>query len=316
VNAAACLTLVVLSASGSTGGPTGGSSAVQVPRATVVLEPTQVAIGQPVEFRLQVPHGVDRPVSLRHLELGLDDSWVLLSGPEVLTAATGVGAGAVTEGRWKLMSLEPGERILGELGIPLADGSTMAVIPASLSVQGELATDEDQPRPMPDFHQVAERTSPVRPRHLGLALLAIFSAGGGWLFVRRRNRSQEARQPDELERFLGLDREPTDDVEAARALVFELAVVLRAAGERDVPGSWAGLSDEEWLAALESSEQHSTEVTAELGGLLAECESIKFAGSRPTRFAVEEILSRSERLLRRLVPGTTGTTGTMAEADS
>lgn len=296
MNVAACLALAVCSAAGLRG--------AQVPRATVVLEPTQVAIGQPVEFRLELPHGVDRPVSLRDLELGLDDSWVVLSGPRVLTRAT--AGGAVTEGRWELMSLEPGERILGELGIPLGDGSTMAVTPATLSVSGELAADEDQPRPMPDFHTVAERTSPVRPRHLGLALLAILTTGGGWLFVRRRHRSREDRLPDELERFLGLDREPADDVEAARALMFELTAVLRSAGERGVPGSWAGLSDEEWLAALERSEQHSTEVTRELGGLLAQCESIKFAGSRPTRFAVEEILSRAERLLRRLVPRSPG----------
>jgi hypothetical protein len=303
VNAVAILALASISVVGSAVGSIGA----QVPRATVVLEPAEVVIGQPVEFRLEVPHAADRPVGLRDLELGLDESWVVLSGPRVLTRAE--GEGAVTEGRWELMSLEPGERVLGELGVPLGDGSTMAVTPASLSVLGELAADEDEPRPMPAFHTLPERTSPVRPRHLGLGMLVILLAGSGWLFVRRRNRSQTSLEPDELERFLGLDREHAGDAEAVRALMFELAAVLRAAGERDVPGSWAGLSDEEWLAALEESGQHSIEVTDELGGLLVECESIKFAGSRPTRFAVEEILSRAESLLRRLVPRSTGEEG-------
>lgn len=291
MNAVALLALASLSAAGSLG--------VQVPRATVVLEPQEVSIGQPLEFRLVLPQAWSRPVSLRDLELGLDDSWVVLAGPRVLTRTE--GGRAVTEARWELMSLEPGTRVLGELGIPLTDGSTMAVTPASLSVLGELAEDEDQPRPMPAFHQVQERTSPVRPRHLGWALLAIFTAGGGWWFVRRRQRSQIPRQPDELERFLGLDRERAGDAQAARALMFELAAVLRSAGERDVPGSWAGLSDEEWLAALKTSDQHPAAVTDELGVLLAECESIKFAGLAPTRFAVEDLLSRAERLLRRIV---------------
>ena len=300
MNAAALLTLASVCSVGSTVASIVASTGAQVLRASVVLEPTQVVIGQQLEFRLEVPHASNRPVSLRHLELGLDDSWVVLSGPQVVTRSA--GGGAVTEGRWELMSLEPGTRVLGELGIPLMDGSTMAVTPATLSVLGELIADEDQPRPMPAFHTVLERTSPVRPRHLGLALLTILMLGSGWLFVRRLHRSQIPCQPDELERFLGLDREQAGDVEAARALMFELAAVLRSAGERNVPGSWAGLSDEEWLTALERSEQHSTLVTEELGGLLAECETIKFAGSRPTRFAVEDILSRAERLLRRLVP--------------
>lgn len=307
MKAAVCLALASISAVGSSAAQVPRAtvvsepeSAARVPRATVVLEPKQVVIGQPLEFRLEVPHGSHGPVSLRTLELGLDDSWVVLSGPRVLTRA--VDGGAVTEGRWELMSLEPGTRVLGELGIPLTDGSTMAVTPASLSVLGELAEDEDQPRPMPAFHQVPERTSPVRPRHLGWALLAMLLVGSGWMFARRRHRSQVAQQPDELERFLGLDRGRVGDVEADRALMFELASVLRAAGERDVPGSWAGLSDAEWLAALERSDQHSSDVTRELRGLLAECEAIKFAGLAPTRFAVEEILSRAEGLLRRLVP--------------
>ena len=132
--------------------------------------------------------------------------------------------------------------------------------------------------------------------------MVMLLAGGGWLFVRRRQRFRIPPEPDELARFLDLDREHTGDVEAARALMFELAAVLRAAGERDEAGSWAGLSDEEWMAAFKQSNEHSSEVTDELGALLAECEAIKFAGSRPTRFAVEEILQRSERLLLRLVP--------------
>ena len=57
---------------------------------------------------------------------------------------------------------------------------------------------------------------------------------------------------------------------------------------------------------MERSEQVPARVTAKLAGLLAECEAIKFAGVAPTRFAVEEILSRSESLLRRLVPRSTG----------
>ena len=39
---------------------------------------------------------------------------------------------------------------------------------------------------------------------------------------------------------------------------------------------------------------------AELRALLAVCSDVKFAGARPTRFAVDDLLARAESLLREL----------------
>ena len=61
-----------------------------------------------------------------------------------------------------------------------------------------------------------------------------------------------------------------------------------------------GMSDEEWTAALRESGARPPAVVDDLATLLAECAEVKYAGERPTRFAVAERLERAEKLLARL----------------
>ena len=85
-------------------------------------------------------------------------------------------------------------------------------------------------------------------------------------------------------------------------LAIQLAELLRAAAERraDLDEPLEGLTDEEGVAALSRLGALEGDAGVELGALLSVCRDIKFAGVRPTRFAIEELLTRSEALLEAL----------------
>lgn len=280
------------------------------PTARVVLEPAAVAIGEPTVLALEVRHDPGRSLMTGGLDLAPGDAWVVLEGPRIATYPVGGGnGGAVTRARWRLMALEPGEWRLGGLELHLDDGTTLSVEPALLVVAGELGPGEDQPRPLPELHSIPERTGPLGPGHLFLAAGVIALAGGAWLLGRRVRRP--AGPPpalDPLQRFGALRGDAGDgggdgwDAGAVRVLMFELSALLRSAAEegqgQDQGPSRAGLSDEEWLAALAAEERHPPAVIESLAGLLEDCARVKFGAERPTRFAVRETLDRAETVLR------------------
>ena len=99
-----------------------------------------------------------------------------------------------------------------------------------------------------------------------------------------RGRAQAADQESFTERVGRLRSEVTGDPAHIAALHSELAHILRAA-HGDQRSGW---SDEEWIERAElSGEQRD-----ELRRVLASCAEVKYGGSQPTRFAVEELLDR------------------------
>lgn len=254
------------------------------------VTPEEVELGQPFTCALEVPHPPGATPAAPELEL--DYGWEVVDGPEVRPLGEG------TRLAWTVLALEAVERELPALDLALGDGSRLRAGGGEVTVRGVLAPDEDAPPPMPGFRTVPERTSPVRPRHLGLALLGLaVLAGGGVLLLVRSHRARPEREPSELERFQGLA-----PAGAPRGLGYELAALLRSAAERSVAGQAPkpGLTDEEWLAALRAEGSLGGEDVDELESLLAVCADLRYAGARPTRFAALDLLGRAEALLRRL----------------
>ncbi len=252
------------------------------------VTPREAQLGLPIELVLTLPEagkaGGEPP------ELELDYGWAILDGPRRERR------GERWSWHWTLAALEAGERTLPALTLEGGD-EPLTVPETTLTVQGVLAADEDAPRPLPAFRTVEERTSPVRPTHI-LGFLAGMGLLAAALFVlRRRRRRKAAPLPSSpLERLADLDREQ------ARSLAIELTSILRSATEESLgleprPAS----TDEEWLAALEHEGRLDPGRRRELGELLELCHRIKFAGWRPTRFAIDELVGRTEALLRRLV---------------
>lgn len=259
---------------------------VQEPAPAWRVEPTDVQLGQPITCTLEVPHGGG--ATLEAPELELDYGWAVIAGPEEQVLGWG------TRFSWSLLALEAGARELPGVELQLGGGERTLVPPASVQVAGALAAGEDAPRSLPGFRSVEERTSQVRPRHLFWIALALGLCVLTGLALRRRTSKPRAREePSELERFQGL--EPSLEL----PLAIQLAELLRAAAERraNLDEPLEGLTDEEWVAALTRLGALDGEASTELDALLSVCRDIKFAGARPTRFAIEELLTRSEALL-------------------
>ncbi len=259
--------------------------------ATWHVDSPEVQIGQPIEATLHVLHSAQAtPTSP---QLALDYGWEVIDGPDASPIEGG------TRLTWTVLALEPGERELPATEVALADGSLVLSGSKGITVIGTLAPEEDAPRPLPGFRTVTERTSSTRPRHLGLAALALGVLGLTTLLAWRRSRRPRLEDtPTELERFVGLDRTE------ARPLAIELADLVRSAAERRSGcDSRHGLTDQEWIVSLEEDGHLDQATRGEMGEVLAVCRDIKFAGLAPTRFAIDELFQRAEGLLRHLEDG-------------
>lgn len=253
------------------------------------VEPTDVQLGQPITCVLEVPHAGEG--TLEAPELELDYGWAVIAGPEQQLFEGG------TRYSWSILALEAGARELPSVALQLGEGEQALVPSAEVLVAGALSAGEDAPRSLPGFRSVQERTSSVRPRHLLWLTLSLgLCVVSGLVLLRRTRKPRAQEEPSELERFQGLD--PSLEL----PLAIQLAELLRAAAERraDLDEPLEGLTDEEWVAALSRLGALEGDAGVELGALLSVCRDIKFAGVRPTRFAIEELLTRSEALLEAL----------------
>jgi len=274
--------------------------------AVLTVQPSEGAIGQPLEVVLELDHAPGAGLLKGGTALDLDASWIVLEGPDVI-ALQGSG-GIHTRVRWSVMSLESGARALPDLDLMLADGAALMVEGAVLSIDAELGAEEDVPRPLPTPQGVAERVGPLRLAHVGWMLFALLlaAAWGVWL-RKRRGVAPEAHAQGEWARFIVL-REFATKVgkDAARKpggaqdVSAELAALLRSAAQHRVTVLRPGQADGEWLELMR--DEGEVALADELTPLLNKCELIRFGGLRPTHFALDELLQSSEDVLAHLAP--------------
>lgn len=265
-------------------------------------EPSEVELGQPFELVLELEHAASSAgAELVVGELVLDESWVLLGEEPVRSARAGEGRLA-TRRAWRVASLEPGTRSLGEalsrFALPEAV-TRIQVGAAEVRVRGVLAEGEDAPRALREFPEgFADGTDAAdgaRGWIYGLGALALLGAGAGWLVRRRRRRAGLAPAPaTPLERLAELERE----LEGARARdgCFELTRLLRGATDGVRARDGSGLTDEEWLAELEASRALPA-ARAELAQVFARAARVKYAGEPATPWALQETFAHARRAL-------------------
>lgn len=262
----------------------------------VRAEPLEVEIGQPITITLELRHAAERRLELDPRTLLGDDSWVLLELGEALRSPKPGAEGFVrTRALLQVASLEPGAREL-VLG-PLKLGEETLVVPAlAIGVRVALAPGEDAPRPAQGLREVRDFAGQRSLLPPALALLALLLVGLGSILALRLRRRPPAAQtlptPHERLEALAGTREP----DAARAACYELTRILRAALDERLGRGLAGLTDEEWLAAL-PAEALGPEPRANLERLLARAERIKYGLEAPTRFALEEALGEGRSVL-------------------
>ena len=283
-------------------------------RARFACEPADVEVGQPFDLTLELEHPAgSNAFDLVAEELALDGSWVVLSAHRAPPAAGDDPARRVTRCSWSVASLEPGDRTLAGAVSSLVTDPRVSSIDASgatVRVAGLLAEGEEEPRPLRGFpdgfgERAGFAANPWRWAALAAAvLLWAVVAVVLWRRWARRRRRPAAVEEAPLKRLEVLLATPAPTPDAVRERHFELTrLVRRAADERLHAGAAAaGLTDAEWLAALEA--RAPADLAADLAPLFAEAEAIKYAGVVPTSWALEEAYGRARRALERVAsPG-------------
>jgi hypothetical protein len=262
-------------------------------------EPAAVEVGEPFALVLELEHPAELRASARDLAggaLALDESWVVLSADApVRPPELDAGGAARTRRAWRVASLEPGERALGEMLSAFAlppEVTRIQLGDAVVRVAGVLGPDEDAPRPLRAFPSgfadvaAAEERGARWPWAVGVLALVALGGGAAVVWVRRR-RARPAPAPavSPLERLAALE---TSVAEHARESCFELTRLVRASADRARAQDRAGLTDEEWLAVLGAARVLPADALAELEAVLARAARVTYAGEPASPWALEE----------------------------
>jgi len=262
----------------------------------LVSAPAAVEVGVPFELTVELDHA--DAVRPRLLADAVGESWVVLAdrGSATLPGAEGR---ATTLVRWTVCALEPQERALPQLMATFPDGSFEApfVEPGGIDVGGVLQPGEDEARPPHGFRDAPPAVDGRPWWAFGLAAAALVAAALLALRRRRRRAARPAPAPTPLQRLEAIDPRELSGPDAVQAAYYELTSLVRAALDLRQGRDRSGCTDEEWLRALDGSEGVSEEERDALEDLLRSSALVKYGGSRPTHWAVQETLERARELL-------------------
>ena len=272
-------------------------------------ESSPVEVGQPFELVLDLYHGPDAsPSDLFAGEPALDDSWVLLEhGSAQPLAIIHEPETRLAKFVWRIASLEPGERDLSGAVASISFGERIKKIDAGqarISVRGVLAEGEDAPRPLREFPEgfAPGATSPARSRGLvgaALATLLVLAAGALlFLWRLRARRARTATPVTPLDRLGEIERALEQADEDAQAGCFALTRLLRSATDAARAQPRDGLTDEEWLAELRGAPEIPPGALEDLDAVFERAAAVKYAGQRPTPWALRETLTRARVALQ------------------
>ena len=260
------------------------------------VEPLTAEIGQPVTLILTAEHVPSFEVELPKSVLP-DDSWMLYEDAKKITLPHPSREGmSLTVVRWEIASLDSGERAIEFPDVRWSDGSSAGLTELEapkLTVAATLAEGEDEARAAltfrePEFAEPRIRNWPgVLGGIAGLALIAAL------LRLKRKAKPAEKLALSPRESLAALESRSGEL--GIRATYFELSRLVRSAldeGGED----FAGLTDEEWLAAREADARSSKEECAALAALFERCQEVKYAQAEPTRWALDEALLAAKQL--------------------
>ncbi len=204
------------------------------------------------------------------------------------------------------MSLEAGERELPAIELRDEQGHTIRARTSLLQVGSSLTDGEDIGRAPADLHTVVDH----RAGHISLWWLMLPPLGGLLLLLTlirrtRRARAALAQAPDVQQTLSALCARDFDQMDEVREIFYGLAQLLRAELDGLHGRERSGETDEEWLAHARQDRSLQPEQREQLVTLFAACEEVKYAGSVPTRFRVEECLNNAKALIDALPKAST-----------
>lgn len=263
-------------------------------QATLLAAPERARIGEPLTWTLVVEHDVDERVVLEDDAVPPDDSWVLLDGPTRVRVRD--GERAFTRLEWQVFSLEPGTRALPSLALGLSSGLELEALAGAVEIEGELAPDEDAPRPTLEPLEAPADAESSSLSGLGLPLGVAAALLLLATLLLRRRRADAAGQETPAEPLPSL-RALLEAGASAEALAATLSTRLRTSVDGLQGSARPGLLDGEWVAAVRSSGGAAAAEADTLERLLAWADRVEFAAERPSRFALEEAATEADLLL-------------------
>lgn len=258
-------------------------------RASLTPTPREVAVGEPVLWKLEIAGAADTQFEVEEREA--PPLWVALERPQQLRRADGLSM------EWKLMALEAGEHTWPAPNIRWSQAGASGTVvceSTALVVRAELAAQEDAPRELrQELHSAPAVSSSSWP--LAGAAAALVALGAGAIYWKRRSR-RRVEIPvlsawEQAERWRAQVHAGELD---ARTSLFQLTRLVRQTLDARTGQPLAALTDEQWVgnAQLEPNQR------AALAAWLRALEAIKYAGSEPTRFALDEHFAQAQTWLR------------------
>ena len=276
-------------------------SLAQVARWSMV--PTEARIGQPTRWSLALEHDSADRVLSPPKEFSSGTTQILVTeGPRVATVPDSRGRARTTM-TWTVLGVEPGEAKGPVIDVSLESGIEIEWVEApGLRVLGELAPDEDRPRPLPaglGMEGLVPR-SVVWP----WVVLGITVLGGAWFgFSRLRkargtlttSASEVMEAPAErLARLLHEEAEGNP-----KAVGYGVSGALRDAVESHTGRQEPGHAMGEWLADQASTGALTNELRGDLVKLLERAENLKF-GPAEGRLGQRELVQSAQAWLESL----------------
>ena len=324
--AAVVLSSVAAFASAQAPEPPGRTEAVPVaqadeasPSATANLRFLRetAEVGEPVELLVEVTHDPRTPFLWGRLQPELDPSWVLFDSRPDWSTKDAQGR-AVSRHVYRIASLEPGPRRAPEAFREALEGTGTVLygLEPILDVGGLLAESEDAPRPLRGYPEgfgvdgAGETDAQGRGPLLTVLVGGFLAVGVAvWLALRAgKRRPRVAPEPTPRERLATLlaadaaSRQTggSPSPEALAQQVYAVSHVVRDAADRRLGAERPGLTDEEWLAAVTTDVRLDGNLRGELETLFARFQEVKYAGVRPSSWAMDETFDVASRVVEGL----------------
>ncbi|MDZ4772705.1 MAG: hypothetical protein SGI72_06165 [Planctomycetota bacterium] len=269
--------------------------------ARIEIGADRVQIGEPFEITFVVEHDTGASVKLPETSV-LPRNFAFI---EDLGLRREINARdpntTTTRARWRVMALEGGELELSGLDIGVdASGATQMLHAAGpkLTVEHALKDGEDAPRPARGFRDAPiVHTATAKLTWIGIGLAALVGLFVARRWMRRKKVAPVAPVPVPVEQLRALEQRVNTEPERSREHVFALTSLLRRAIDAHTTENRAALNDEDWIGAIAADPRVPTTSRDIAKSLLADAESVKYAGETPSILRVRDQLARANEAL-------------------
>ncbi|MFT5286365.1 MAG: hypothetical protein ACI8TQ_002533 [Planctomycetota bacterium] len=275
--------------------------------ATLNSTPKAVEVGEPMTWELEIHHPRELVPILPSMDLGLGPHWVVLEELGVVAEASPDQIDElgfwITRKRWVVMCLATSQK-LPSMEIFFGEGEgALSVLTSEneLAVKTVLGLGDQFPRGAKGFRDVEGSLESESPPWwiIGAGVTGLLVIGW-WLIGRKRGTGVAEVKAAPLDQLASIEQALPDDLQALQALHYRLTALVREAADQRLGQSNSGSTDGEWLEQIRGGNGIGSEVEQHLAKVIEAAETVKYAGVRPSKYAIEETLKAARDALEGL----------------